>query len=200
MASETLEEVAMETLLGIGLGLGLAAACGFRVFVPLLVTSVAAQAGHLELAAGFDWLATEAALVTLGVATALEIGAYFVPWLDNLLDTAAMPAAVLAGIVVTASAVGDVSPLLRWSLAVIAGGGVAGGVQTATTVARTLSSVTTLGFANPVLATAEAGGALGLAALAVFFPLVAAAVLASAVVLVVVLAARRRQRPAELAT
>ncbi|MGD2115402.1 MAG: DUF4126 family protein, partial [Acidobacteriota bacterium] len=38
----------METLLSVALGLGLAAACGFRVFVPLLAMSVAVRAGHME--------------------------------------------------------------------------------------------------------------------------------------------------------
>src|SRR5947207_9549521 len=95
----------LETLLSVCLGIGLAAACGFRIFVPLLVTSLAAQTGHLTLAGGFQWIGTRPALVAFAVATVLEILAYYVPWIDNLLDVIAGPAAVTAGIVVTASVV-----------------------------------------------------------------------------------------------
>src|SRR5437868_2946043 len=119
----------MENVLAICMGLGLAAACGFRVFVPLLVMSIAVHSGHLHVASSFDWIGSNPALITFSLATALEIGAYYVPWLDNFLDTVATPAAIIAGTVVTASMVTDVSPYLRWTLAAIAGGGLAGAVQ-----------------------------------------------------------------------
>ena len=113
----------MDILLALILGVGLSAAAGFRVFVPLLGMSIAAQAGHIELAAGFGWLSTPTVTIALGIATALEIAAYFIPWLDNLLDSIASPLAVIAGTRVTASLIGDISRMFRWSLAVIAGGG-----------------------------------------------------------------------------
>src|SRR5687768_15254162 len=119
----------MDLLLSACLGIGLAAACGFRIFVPLLVMSIAANSGHLGLAGGFEWIGTRPALIAFAVATLLEVLAYYVPWLDHLLDTAAVPIAIVAGVVVTASVVTDVSPLLRWSLAVIAGGGAAATTQ-----------------------------------------------------------------------
>src|SRR5215218_4671489 len=109
----------MELLLSVCVGLGLSAACGFRVFVPLLVMSIAANSGHLHLAPSFDWIGSPGALATFGVATAMEIGAYYVPWLDHFLDTLATPTAVVAGTIVTASMVTDVSPFLKWTLAAI---------------------------------------------------------------------------------
>jgi hypothetical protein len=163
----------MELLLSVCIGLGLSAACGFRIFVPLLVTSIAAHSGHLDLAPSFDWIASPAALTAFSIATALEIGAYYVPWLDNFLDTVATPAAVVAGTVVTASMVTDVSPFLKWSLAVVAGGGVAGVVQATTVLARGLSLTGTGGLANPVIATAELGGSLLAAITAVIAPFLA---------------------------
>src|SRR5438874_3598888 len=96
-------EVFMETILSICAGIGLAAACGFRVFVPLLVVSIAALSGHLHLLPSFQWLGTYPALLALSVATALEIGGYYIPWLDHLLDTIATPAAVIAGTLLSAS-------------------------------------------------------------------------------------------------
>jgi hypothetical protein len=163
----------METLLSLCLGVGLAAACGFRIFAPLLVMSIAANTGHLALAGGFDWIGSRPALITFAAATVLEVLAYYVPWLDNLLDTAAVPIAVVAGVVVTASVVTDVSPLLRWTLAAVAGGGAAGATQSLSTLIRSVSSFTTGGIGNPVVATAEAGGSLALSAVSLLAPLIA---------------------------
>ena len=163
----------METLLSIGLGIGLSAACGFRVFVPLLIMSLAAQAGHLTLAPGFEWIGTPPALAAFAVAACLEIAAYFVPGVDNLLDTVATPAAIVAGTVVTAAAVSEMTPLLKWALAVIAGGGAAATVQVATAFTRGASTVTTGGLGNPLVATMELGGAMTLSLLAIALPFIA---------------------------
>lgn len=163
---------ASATLLSLCIGIGLSAACGFRVFIPLLVTSIAAHAGHLKLAAGFEWIGSDAAVAAFAVATVLEIAAYYVPWLDNLLDAIATPAAITAGTILTASFAGDMSPFLKWTLAVIAGGGAAALVQTGTVLARSASTVTTGGLANPLIATAELGGSVGMSLLA-FIPVVA---------------------------
>src|SRR5438876_5727222 len=137
----------METLLSICVGIGLSAACGFRVFVPLLVMSIAALSGHLTLAHGFEWIGSYPALVAFSVATCLEIAGYYVPWVDHLLDSVSTPAAVVAGTVITASMVTDVSPFLKWSLAAIAGGGAAGLIQGTTVLARGASTVGTGGLA-----------------------------------------------------
>lgn len=145
----------MQDVLSVFVGVGLAAACGFRIFVPLLIMSVAAASGHLTLSPAFQWIGSPAALVTFSVATALEITAYYVPWLDNLLDSIATPAAVVAGTVVTASMVSGMSPYLQWTLAAIAGGGAAGLVQSATVLTRAASTASTGGLANPLVATGE---------------------------------------------
>jgi hypothetical protein len=133
--------------------------------------SLASCAGYLELSIGFQWIGTLPALVAFASATILEIAAYYVPWVDNVLDTLAGPAAVVAGTVVTASALTEVDPFLKWSLAVIGGGGVAGMVSGATTLLRGASSLTTGGLANPIVSTLEAGIALAVAALALVFPI-----------------------------
>ncbi len=160
------------------MGIGLAAACGFRVFVPLLVVSIASFSGHLTLAPSFQWLGTYPALITFCAATVLEITAYYVPWLDNFLDSIATPAAVIAGTVVTASMVTGMSPLLKWTLAVIAGGGAAGLVQSATVLTRAASTTTTGGLANPVLATAELGFSVLTSLLTLVVPVVTVVALA----------------------
>ncbi len=160
----------METLLGLCIGIGLSAACGFRVFVPLLIMSIASYSGHLSLAPTFQWMASPAALAAFSVATVLEIAGYYVPWVDNFLDSVATPAAIVAGTIVTASMVGDVSPFLKWTLAIIAGGGVAGVVQGSTVLIRGVSSAGTGGLANPIFATAELGGSILTSILALVAP------------------------------
>ncbi len=184
----------LQTVLSVCLGLGLAAACGFRVFVPFLVMNLAARAGYLTLTGEFEWIASTPALVMFAAATLLEVGGYFVPWVDNLLDTVATPIAAVAGVIVTASVVTGMDPLLKWPLAVIAGGGIAGAVQATTVAARSASVLGTGGLANPLVSSAEAGASFGLTVLALLVPLVAAAVV---VVLFVVLhRALRRRRSA----
>lgn len=161
----------MEVLMSVCLGLGLSAACGFRIFVPMLVISAASNAGHLELASGFEWMGTTPALLTFAAATFAEVGAYYMPWLDNMLDTIAAPTAVTAGVVATASQVSDVSPLMGWTIAVIGGGGVAGAVQGLTTAARQFSLFATGGFANPIVSTLEGGASVFVAMLAITVPI-----------------------------
>ena len=164
-----------ETVLSLLVGVALAAACGFRVFVPLLVMSVASYAGHLGLSPGFAWIGSIPALFAFTLATALEIAGYYLPWVDHLLDIVATPAAIVAGIVVMASSVTGMSPFLQWTLAIIAGGGVAGLVQAFTGVTRLTSTATTGGIGNPAVSTAEAGSSITLSILAVVLPVVAAA-------------------------
>jgi hypothetical protein len=168
----------MDLALSIALGVGLAAAVGFRVFLPMLVLSVAAFTGHLTLSSGFAWLGTPAAFVMLGVAASLEILAYYIPGVDNLLDAIAAPAALVAGTVVAAAVMTDLPPLVKWTTAVIAGGGAAGLTQGLTSLLRAKSTVMTGGLGNHVLATGEWGGALLVSLLALAFPLIAVALVA----------------------
>jgi len=183
----------LEVLVSIALGVGLASAVGLRVFLPLLVVSIAGYAGYLELGSDFAWLATLPAVVMLGVAATLEVLGYYVPGIDNLLDTMATPAALVAGTIVAAAVMADLPPLVKWTTAVIAGGGAAGLTQSVTALLRVKSTATTGGFANPVLATGELGGSLIVSLLALAAPLIAL-VLVVVFVWIVVRFARRLLR------
>ncbi len=184
----------MELALSICLGIGLSAACGFRVFVPLLGMSFAANAGHIDLADGFDWISTWPAFACFLTATILEIAAYYIPWLDNLLDSVATPAAVLAGTLVTAAVITDMSPLMKWSLALIAGGGTAGIIQATTITLRGASSVSTGGLANFTIASGELIASIATTILSVLVPIFTAVAVA-ALVLGLLIAVRRFRRP-----
>ena len=159
--------------MSIMIGVALSATCGFRVFVPLLAVNIGTRAldadgqPRIELAGGFDWLSSDIALIVFLVATLFEIGGYYIPWIDNLLDTIASPASIVAGTVITASFVTGMDPWLQWLLGVIAGGGAAGAVQATTVVARAGSTVTTGGLGNPIVASVETSGAFLGAALSI---------------------------------
>jgi hypothetical protein len=132
--------------------------------------SIAALSGHLTLSQNFAWMGTYTALIAFAVAASLEIVAYYVPWLDHFLDSIASPGAIVAGTIVTASLITDMSPFLKWTLAFIAGGGAAAAVQSLTVLTRGASLVGTGGLANPVVATAELGGSILTSALALIIP------------------------------
>jgi hypothetical protein len=162
--------------LSVALGVGLAAATGFRLFLPLLILSGAAYTGHISLSESFAWLGTPAAILMLGTAAIAEIAAFYIPGVDNLLDTIAMPGAVVAGTIASAASMTDLPPMVKWTTAVIAGGGVAGVTQGLTAVLRAKSTVLTGGLGNSVIATAELGGASLISVLALAAPFAAIAV------------------------
>ena len=147
----------LEIILSLSLGLGLAAACGFRIFIPPLMMGVGSRFDLYDLVGSFIWVGEDWAIAVFAIATLLEIGGYYVPWIDNLLDTVATPAAVVGGIFVTsASLEGDVDPSIQWILATIAGGSTAGVIQLGTVATRAVSTGVTGGLANPVVSTLEA--------------------------------------------
>jgi hypothetical protein len=166
----------MESLIGVLVGIGLSAASGLRVFIPLLGLSVAGHYGIIPLGESFVWLASWQAMLAFGVAGVLEVGAYYIPWLDHALDALLAPAAAVAGTLMTASTLGDASPLLKWSFAIIAGGGVSSLVHFGTSAVRAAVSLPTGGLGNPLVSSAEGIGAVALSLLAIFVPILAFAV------------------------
>jgi len=174
----------------VALGIGLAAATGLRLFLPFLVASLAAYSGHLPLSENFAWLGTLPAVILLSVATVVEILAYYIPGIDNLLDALATPAAFVAGTIVSAAVITDLPPLVKWAAAVIAGGGIAGLTQSVTAITRAKSTAFTGGLGNPAVATVELGGSLLVSLLALAAPLLTLA----AIILVLWLALRWLRR------
>ena len=161
-----------ETIISIFLGIGLAASVGFRVFLPLFALSFASYFNLWELNESWEWIGSITALITLGVATLVEIGTYYIPFVDNLMDTIAIPLATIAGTAVMVSTVADLSPVVTWALAIIAGGGTAATIKSATGATRLTSSVSTAGFGNPIVTTIETGSSIVMTVLSLFLPVV----------------------------
>src|SRR5687767_7240727 len=163
--------------LSVAAGLALAAAAGFRAFVPLLAAGLAIHFGHVEAARGFDWLGEPVVLVALAVATLAEIAAYYVPGVDHALDLVGAPVAVAAGIVAAAGVMVGVPEWLRWLTAIGAGGAVATAGHAINAVGRAKTGAVSGGIGNPAYSTAELAGSMLMSALAIVLPVVALLVL-----------------------
>lgn len=184
--------------LPIMLGISLAAATGFRVFVPLLVMGLSARGGYLPLGETFAWVSTTPALIMLAVAAMAEVAAYYIPGLDNLLDSIATPVAVIAGIAVSAAVMTDIPLMLKWTLAIIAGGGAAAITQGSTATLRGHSTAFTAGLGNHLLATGELAGAILVPLIAIIFPYVALVIALGVAVLAFLLARRLLRRRSQV--
>lgn len=165
--------ISIETIISICLGIGLAASAGFRVFVPLFILSLASHLNWIPVSDSWSWLGETPALIALGIAMIFEVLAYYIPFVDNILDTIAIPLAAIAGTAVMASTLVDLSPLFTWGLAIIAGGGTAAAINSATAATRLTSTATTGGLGNPIVSTVETGTATVMSFASIFIPIIA---------------------------
>lgn len=172
----------------IAMGIALSACAGLRVFLPLLAAALAAQFNFINLPADMQWLGSWPAVICLGTAAILEVGAYYIPFIDNLLDTIATPLSVAAGTMLAFSIlpVSDQEPLIRWGMALLAGGSTAGTIQLGTGFLRLLSSKATAGTGNAIVATSENAAATTGAVLSLLFPIIMAVLLICLVLWIVI--------------
>ncbi|OJU22624.1 MAG: hypothetical protein BGN92_08910 [Sphingobacteriales bacterium 41-5] len=164
----------VQTITATALGIALAACCGFRVFVPMLVASLASKFHIFNFAESFSWLSSTPVLVALGAATFVEIAAYYVPFIDNILDTVAAPAAGIAGTLLATSVIPIDNEWMKWIIGIVAGGGGASLISSGTGLLRLFSSKATLGTGNAVVATGENTAAIGGSILAFLIPIIMA--------------------------
>ncbi|RNA61176.1 DUF4126 domain-containing protein [Chryseobacterium nematophagum] len=155
------------------IGLGLAAATGFRVFLPMFAVSLASYFHWIPMNEQFEWLASIPSLITTGTATVIEILAYYIPFIDNLLDTLSIPMATIAGSILFASQFTELGTFFQWALALIAGGGTAATISSGFAGIRAASAVTTGGLGNPIVGTTETAGAGIMSFLAMITPIIA---------------------------
>lgn len=165
-----------EILAAVALGIGLSASVGFRVFIPMLVASVAAHFNIIPLTESFSWLGSWPAMISFGTAAVVEVLAYYIPFVDNLLDTVTTPLAVGAGTLLMTSVLPVDNELMKWIMGFVVGGGAAATMQSGSVLSRLTSSKFTAGTANPVVSTGENVAALGSSVTALFFPPVVAVI------------------------
>ncbi|MBN8621886.1 MAG: DUF4126 domain-containing protein [Flavobacteriales bacterium] len=172
------------------IGIGLAAATGFRVFLPMFAVSLASYMGWIPMNESFQWLSGLPTLITTGIATVVEILAYYIPFVDHILDTMSVPLATVAGSVMFASQFADIGTFPQWALALIAGGGTAAAISSGFAGTRAASTATTGGLGNSVVATTETAGAGIMSFLAIAAPFIA--FICAIILLVVVLVLGRK--------
>jgi len=185
----------VETIISICLGVGLSASVGFRIFLPLFALSLASYFDVWQLNESWQWIGSTTALITLGVATLVEICAYFIPYIDNLLDSIAVPLAALAGTAVMMSTVADLSPVVTWSLAIIAGGGTAAAIAGTSSTTRLASTATTGGLGNPIVSTIETGTATVMSVISIFLPILA--IILVAIILFIIFRLYKKFKPSK---
>ena len=187
--------IIMATLMGISL----AAASGFRVFLPPFLLSLAARFNVVWfldidlIGTQFEFFTSTLSIVVLGIATVAEFAAFYAPWIDNALDTIATPASILAGVAMTAIVLEGNDPIIQWAIAIVAGGGVAATIQSATVATRGLSSTFTFGLGNSAVATGENVASVALTLIAILIPFLSALF----VLLVVALLLRMKRKKKE---
>lgn len=192
----------MEILISLCLGITLSAASGLRVFIPPLIMCIAALFGDLPLAPNLQWIGSYPALIVLSTAVVVEVLAYYIPGVNNLLDLIEIPTAIAVGSVLTAATLGDLNPVLQWTLAILAGGSAAGIVETTTSVTRVAATTMTGGVGNPVLSTIEAVLSVVLTLLGLAIPLLAAGIVLLVIIGLIrktksILLVRRQRRKAD---
>lgn len=173
-------------LLSAFIGIGLAAASGFRVFLPMFAVSLASYFGWIPMNEHFIWLSGLPTLITTGIATLAEILTYYIPYIDHLLDTISVPLATIAGSVLFASQFADLGTFPTWALALIAGGGTAATISSGFAGTRAASTATTGGIGNSLVATTETAGAGIMSMLAIFAPIIAFIIAVSLITIVFV--------------
>ncbi len=158
--------------LGILLGLGLSASTGLNTFLPLLLLAAAARfdIAGIELGQKFEWLTSDAAMITLIVACVIELIADKVPAVDHFLDSAGTFIRPVAGALASASVLTGIDPAVAAIVGIIVGAPTSLGLHTLKAGTRVASSATTFGCANPVLSLIEDVISFALSVLSIFLP------------------------------
>lgn len=174
----------METISAVALGIGLSASTGFRVFIPLLVAGLASHFGLFPLGESFEWMRSVPALISFGVAAVVEVLSYYIPFVDNLLDSIAVPLSVGAGTLLMTSVFPAESEWIRWIMGFVVGGGAAATIQSGSAFTRLMSTNFTAGTGNPVVSTGEGVAAAGFSVMSLFIPVLSAIILLIIIILI----------------
>jgi uncharacterized membrane protein len=191
----------MHIVLGILLGLGLSASTGLNTFLPLLLLSAAARfhIAGITLGSKFEWLTSDAAMITLIVACVIELIADKIPAVDHFLDSAGTIIRPIAGALASASVLTGIDPMVAAIVGIIVGAPTSFGFHTLKAGTRVASSATTFGCANPLLSLIEDVISFALSVLSIFLPILVPVALALLVFVLYRLMKRIRRAPSAAA-
>ncbi len=166
----------MITVVQLMMGVSLAACCGLRAWMPMLIVGLLAKACYVELSPTFSFLARNDALIIFGVATVLELVGDKVIVIDHFLDAVGTIVRPTVGTVLASSMLTKVDPLVATTFGLIAGGSTAFTIHAGKSLLRAKCSGLAhfhVGVGNAALSTVEDVLAVGGVLLAAFVPVVA---------------------------
>jgi len=195
-SDEDAEALMQAYILPACLGLGLAASCGLRTFLPLFILSLAARfhGFGVDLNPALGWLGSTTALITLGLATLIEVAADKIPLLDHILALVGTVTRPMAGVLAASAVMTHLDPTTAAIAGLILGAPIALAVHSAQAGTRAVSTVTTAGLANPILSLTEEIAAVSNALLALAAPILVPVVLVIGGLFVFLMLRRFRSR------
>lgn len=156
--------------MSLGLPWGLALTSGVNTYLPLFLLTLFARYTHLvNLSPHFQWLASDQAIIILGVLALGEVLAQKFPVVDNIWDFVHTLLRPIAGALAAGATSGaDGGPTT--ALALLTGGTLATAAHSAKSSIHLVSTSKSFGFANPLLSLGEDLAVVAGTLLAVYAP------------------------------
>ena len=178
----------VEILATLGRTLGFSFAAGINLYATVAVLGLAKRYGWVQLPEQFQVFDSD---VVIGVALLLyviEFVADKIPWVDSLWDAVHTVIRPVGGAIIAVTTLGEASPTVEGLIALL-GGTVAAGTHFGKAGTRAVANTSPEPFSNWALSISEDVFVIGLAALALKYPVAAAVVVIVGVALMIVFAA-----------
>ena len=192
----------MEWLETFGRTLGFSLAAGVNLYATVAILGLASRYGWVALPEQFRIFDNEWIIGIAAFLYVVEFVADKIPWVDSLWDSVHTLIRPVGGALIAVATLGDASPAVEGLVALL-GGTVAAGTHFSKAGTRAVANTSPEPFSNWILSLAEDVFVIGLSALALKYPAMAAVVVIVASVLIVVFATwmiralrRRFGRPA----
>ena len=191
-----------ELLTTLGRTLGFSFAAGINLYATVAILGLAKRYGWVALPEQFQVFDNDIVIGAAIVLYVIEFVADKVPWVDSIWDAVHTVIRPIGGALIAVATLGDASPAVEGLVALL-GGTIAAGTHFSKAGTRAVANTSPEPFSNWILSLAEDVFVIGLSAVALKYPAMAAVVVIVASVLIVVFATwmiralrRRFGRPA----
>lgn len=178
----------VELLAILGRTLGFSFAAGINLYATVAVVGLAARYGWVALPEQFRVFDNDLVIGAAIVLYLIEFVADKIPWVDSLWDAVHTIVRPLGGALIAVAALGEASPAMEGLVALL-GGSMAAGTHFTKAGTRAAVNTSPEPFSNWILSISEDAFVVGLAALALAYPVAAALVVLTGVILMIVFAA-----------
>jgi len=191
----------VEILATLGRTLGFSFAAGINLYATVAILGLAKRYGWVQLPEQFAVFDNDIVIAGAIVLYVVEFVADKIPWVDSLWDAIHTVIRPAGGALIAVATLGEASPTVEGLIALV-GGSVAAGTHFSKAGTRAMANASPEPFSNWFLSLSEDVFVIGLAALALKYPVAAAFVVLAGIVLMIVFAAwivaavrRRWRRP-----